>query len=285
MKSFKSLLILIIGLFFALSVPQQFVNGYTALTLAAFMAIAFLIPAKKRYGAIAGVVTQFGLQEAFQRARNQIYVANLPNGSESGASSDQISYAKAQASNAVLSQSNLRLVQPLTANLNIFNFPVQVDQPPVSSAEIRLQKQDAFFCSNIAFYITKAASAADVSYKTLTYPDIVTWPVGGGAGGLFTVYNGEMVITINKSVIVPAYPMLNFLQIPQTQNIAAVTGQQNQFDPSQVSLWEPTINFIGTKQNQLQIQLPGNMTAAVEAFTYGIFELQGVLAQNVTLFT
>lgn len=232
-----------------------------------------------------GQVTQYGLEQAFQNVRQQIYTANLPNGVELGATVDQIQYAKNEAANAVLSQSNLRLVQPLVANLNLFNFPVQVDQPPVSSAEIRLQKQDAFFCSNIAFYITKAASAADVSYQTFTYPNVVTWPVGAGAGGLYTVYNGEMVITINKSVIVPAYPMLNFLQIPQTQNIAAIVGQVNQFDPSVVSLWQPTINFIGTKQNQLQVQLPANMTAAIEAFTYGIFELQGVLAQNVTVFS
>jgi hypothetical protein len=232
-----------------------------------------------------GQVTQYGLQQAFQNARQQIYEANLPGGTEVGATPAQITYAKNEAANAVLSQSNLRLVQPLLPNLNLFNFPVQVDQPPVSSAEIRLQKQDAFFCSNIAFYITKAASATDVSYQTLTYPNVVTWPVGAGVGGLYTVYNGEMVITINKSVIVPAYPMLNFLQIPQTQNIAAIVGQVNQFDPAAVSLWEPTINFIGTKQNQFQIQLPANMTAAIEAFTYGIFELQGVLAQNVTIFT
>lgn len=230
-------------------------------------------------------VTQFALQEAFQRARQQIYVANLPDGGEAEATPNQIQFARNASKNAVLSQSNLRLVQPLTANLNLFNFPVQVDQPPVSSAEIRLQKQDAFFASNIAFYITKAASALDVSYQTFTYPNVVTWPVGAGAGGLYTVYNGEMVITINKSVIVPAYPMLNFLQIPQSQNIAAIVGQVNQFDASEVSFWEPTINFIGTKQNVLQVQLPGNMTAAIEAFTFGIFAIQGVLAQNVTVFS
>jgi len=232
-----------------------------------------------------GKTTQFSLQESFQRARQQIYMANLPDGGEQQATPNQISFAKNAAANAVLSQSNLRLVQPLTANLNLFNFPVQVDQPPVSSAEIRLQKQDAFFASSIGFYLTKAASAADVSYQTLTYPNVVTWPVGSGAGGLYTVYNGEMIITINKSVIVPAYPMLNFLQIPQTQNIAAIVGQVNQFDPYEVSFWEPTINFIGTKQNVLQIQLPANMTAAVEAFTYGIFVIHGVLAQNVTVFS
>ena len=281
----KNFFFLIIGLLFAFTVPVYMVNPYLIAVIGIAFALALFMPSKRRSGFVSGQVTQYGLQQAFQNARQQIYEANLPRGTEVGATPEQISYAKNEAANAVLSQSDLRLVQPLAANLNIFNFPVQVDQPPVSSAEIRLQKQDAFFCSNIAFYITKAASATDVSYQTYTYPNVVTWPVGAGAGGLYTVYNGQMVITINKSVIVPNYPMLNFLYIPQTQNIAAVTGQVNQFDPSIVSLWEPTINFIGTKQNQLQIQLPGNMTAAVEANTYGIFVLQGVLAQNVTLFT
>jgi hypothetical protein len=238
-------------------------------------------------------VTQYGLQEAFKRARQQIFIANLPEEAQvtgymtctGGASPTQIQSAFNAASNAVLSQSYLRLIQPLVHNLNLFNFPVQVDQPAVNPGEVRLQKQDALFASSMAFYLGLGTTATDVSYPPLTYPDAVNWPVGSTAGGLYTVYNGSLVLTINKSVIIPNYSMRAFLQIPQTQNIAAVVGQVNQFNPSEVALWEPTVNLIGTKQNVWQLQLPANMTVVVEANTWGIFDIFGVLAQNVTLFT
>ena len=237
-------------------------------------------------------VSQYGLQEAFQRARQQIFVANLPASAQAvgylqavGASPDQIAAASSEANNAVLSQSYLRLIQPLVANNNLFNFPVQTDQPTVNPGEVRLQKQDAIFVSSIAFYLGKGASATDVSYQPHTYPNNITWPTGSGAGGLYTVYNGALQITINKSIIVPNYSMRAFMQQPQTQLTGATNTPQDQFDPSEVALFEPTINLIGTKQNVFQVALPANMTATIEANTWAIFDLFGVLAQNVTLFT
>jgi hypothetical protein len=237
-------------------------------------------------------VTQYGLQEAFKRARQQIFIANLPDSAQatgymtaSGASADQLNAAVNAAVNAVLSQSFLRLIQPLIANVNQINFPVQVDQPTVNPGEYRLEKQDAIFVSSCAFYMAKGSSAADVSYLPQTFPNAVTWPTGSGAGGLGTVYNGNLKVTINKSVIIPNYSMRAFLQVPQTQLTAATNSPITQFDPSQVALWEPTINLIGTKQNQWQLIIPANMSATIEANTWGIFDLFGVLAQNVTLFT
>jgi hypothetical protein len=242
-------------------------------------------------------VTQYGLQEAFKRARQQIFIANLPEDAQvtgymtcsGGASQAQAQAAANAAQNAVLSQSYLRLIQQMTTNLNLFNFPVQVDQPTVNPGEVRLQKQDALFASSMAFYLAKGGSATDVSYKPQTYPNATTWPTGSGAGGLDTIYNGSLILTINKSVILPNYSMRAFRQVPQTQNGVGVTAQTvfpiDQFDPSAVALWEPTINLIGTKQNVWQLALPANMTATIEATTWGIFDIFGVLAQNVTLFT
>ena len=205
-------------------------------------------------------VTQYGLNEAFNRARQSIFVANLPPGATvagymqaTDATPAQISFAAAAANNAVLSQSFLRLIQPVTVNLNQFSFPVQVDQPTVNPGEKRLEKQDAMFVSNLAFYIGKGASATDVSYPFQTYPNPVTFPNGSASGGLYTLYNASMQLTINKSIIIPGYPMKNFMQIPQTQLTAATNSPLTQFDPSQVGLFEPTINLIGTKLNALVV--------------------------------
>ncbi len=158
----------------------------------------------------------------------------------------------------------------------------------VRPGEVRLAQQDSFFVSNLAVYIAKAASATDVSFFPNTYPNPVTFPLGGliagGSAPLYTFYNGFLKITINKSVIVPNYPMTNFLQKYQTQLTAATDSPEDQLDMSDVSLWEPNINFVGTKNTNIQVIMPGGILQAnLDANTYAIIIAQGMLAQNVTL--
>lgn len=231
-------------------------------------------------------VSQFGLTDCFSRAFNAIVNANVRGGMS-------LQDATAEAQNAVLSQSYLRLEQPIVASNSILFFPILNNQSGGANAivrptEVRLAQQDSFFCSNIAVYIAKAASAADVAYFPNTYPNPVVFPLGGlltgGGSPLQTLYNGFMKITINKSVIIPAYPVDNFLQIPQTQLTAAANSPESQLDMSEVSLWEPNINFVGTKSSDIQITMPaGILNANLDANTYVIIKIQGILAQNVTL--
>lgn len=233
--------------------------------------------------------TQSGLNEAFKRAYNTIYHANLAalGTSHDVATPSQKGQATAEAQNAVLSQSYLRLEQPITSTNSIINFPILVNATnqnnAVRATEVRLAQQDSFFCSNIAVYIAVAGSATATNFQLQTYPSPVTFASGGAAPApLNTFYNGYMQIVINKSVIVPNYPLSNFYQIPQTQLTAATNSPQTQFNPSEVSLWEPNINFVGTKSSQVNMVFPSNISA-VDANSYAIVILQGILAQNVTL--
>lgn len=240
-------------------------------------------------------VTQYGLQDCYKRAYNAIVEANLAQMgvTMANATPSQLQNANAQAQNAVLSQAYLRLEQPIVASQNTILFPILNNQTSGGSGairptEVRLSQQDSFFCSNISIYLAKAASTTDVAFKLETYPNSVSFALGGAVTGnsapLFTFYNGYLVITINKSVIVPNYPVNNFLQIPQTQLTAATNSPETQFDPSQVSLWEPNINFVGTKSSNISIVMPaGILNAALDANTYAVIILQGILAQNVTL--
>lgn len=232
-------------------------------------------------------VSQFGLTDCFQRAFNAIVNANMAGGMS-------LQNATADAQNAVLSQSYLRLEQPITASNNTIFFPILNNQAGGANAtarptEVRLSQQDSFFCSNIAIYIARASSSGDTIFFPVTYPNPIVFPLGGLISGtgdmpLMALYNGYMKITINKSVIVPAYPMDNFLNIPQTQVTAAANSPETQVDMSEVSLWEPNINFVGTKSSDIQIVMPsGILTANLDSNTYVVVKLQGILAQNVTL--
>lgn len=268
----------LIAVLLTLTMPVHFVTWQTILTVAVLVVLAMTLPVKVRPGVYtngAGQVSQYGLAQSFARAKASLIAAYT-----SGPNAMTYDQAKQEAENAVLSQSYLRLEQPLVNTTTLFKFPIlnnQTSTQPIRPTEVRLNQQDAFMCNNIQIYIALASSAAAVNFVPKTYPNPVTF---AAAAQLYTFYNGFLKITINKSVIVPNYPMTNFLQIPQTQETAATNSPGSQFDPTISSLWEPTINFIGTKQSDISVEVPALF--APDANTYGIIILQGVLAQNVT---
>ncbi len=188
--------------------------------------------------------------------------------------------------NAVLTQSFIRLIQPLAINQSVFSFPVLNNQQGSGTAvrpdEQRLNLQDAAFVYAIQVYIAKASSATATNWIPETYPNVIVFPTG--ASSLYQVYNGKMIININNSVIVPAARMMGFLNIPQTQQTAALgTGiSQDQLDGSVLPPWEPNIVFAGLYNTVIDIKLPGAMTA-VDATTLCIIECGCILAQNVCL--
>jgi hypothetical protein len=236
--------------------------------------------------------SQVGLKDCFKRAQTAIYNAQYTQSMGVAGTTPAQADAEGQAAvaNAVLSQSYLRLEQPINAGVNTIQFPVITNQGATPRAtEVRLDQQDAFFVSNMTMYITKAASGTSVAFPLLTYPNAVDFPLGGlitaGEAPLYTLYNGFLKVTINKSVIIPEYPLSNFLVVPQSQKVSATANAQiTEFDPNMVALLEPNVNLIGTKSNSFQVNMPaGILSANLDAFTYVILVFQGVLAQNVTL--
>jgi hypothetical protein len=233
-------------------------------------------------------LSQWGLQESFKRAYSAVVKANLV-----GTNGDQNAVAAAHnaAQNAVLSQSYLRLEQPLLTTQNVLNFPVLVNASnsnnQQTATEVRLNQQDSFFASSIMVYLGLRASATDTAFRLETYPNVNVFPTGAAGNEtvapLNTFYNGWLSLSVNKSVIVPYYPMSDFLQIPQTQRLTVTAANQsNQFDPGQVDLLEPNWNFVGTKDNRLLITMPAQLSA-VDTLLYVVIIIKGTLAQNVTL--
>ncbi len=227
---------------------------------------------------------QWGLQNSYGRAKAAVYNSFIQSGYTPSAAADATA-------NAVLAQSYLRLEQPLLTTQNQLNFPVLVNaanaNTPVRATEKRLNQQDSFFCSSIGIYLALAASATDTAFRLETFPNVNIFP--NGAAGNETVmplnnfYNGDMSLVINKSVIVPNYPLSNFLKVPFAQRLTTTAANtSNEFDPGIVALLEPNWNLVGTKDNRILLNLPAQMTA-VDANTYVVIILHGTLAQNVTL--
>lgn len=225
--------------------------------------------------------SQNGSRAAFERA----FKATVQAFVLGGMTQEQ---AQAQAANGVLTQSYLKLIQPLNTTTNVFQFPVlkneAVNGLGQRADEKRLNQQDTFFITDLAFYVALGASATATNLIPKTYPSPFVFVTSTAAVQMYQIYAGRLEFTINQSVIGPGFDMTNFLQIPQTQqNAAAASGVNNdEFDPSQVYLMEPNINLVGTKNNSLQMVLPQAMTAA-DANLFGVWYIRGIQAQNVTL--
>jgi hypothetical protein len=182
--------------------------------------------------------------------------------------------------NAVLTQSVMTLIQPITTGQQFIQFPVLNNQQGAGGAtrldEVRLSQQNAFFVGQIQFTLFKSAS---FNYIPNTYPNAVTYT---NAANYYTIYNGKISVNIDNSIVLPAYSMRKFLNIPQTQLTAAANSPQDQFDGTAMMPWEPNIVFVGTAQTDITIVLPASL-GTIDANSFGRFDLFGVLGQNVAL--
>lgn len=186
---------------------------------------------------------------------------------------------------AVLSQSYMRFENFLTTTKTSYDFGVLNNQTISGQAqaptEQRLNLQDAFYVSEIMVYIAKAASSTDSSFKLETFPSPTTFTTVGAAAALYTLYNGNLALTVNNRQIVPNSDLTKFLQVPQTQTTGATNPPVNQFDGAWSNVVEPNLVLIGQKNSLFNITIPSAF-AALDANTKVVIIVRGVLAQNVT---
>lgn len=186
---------------------------------------------------------------------------------------------------AVLSQSYLRFENFLSTSKTSYDFGVLNNQTisgqAQSPTENRLNLQDAFYVSEIMVYIAKATSTTDSSYALKSFPSPTVFSTANVATALYTLYNGNLALTVNNRQIVPNSDLTKFLQIPQTQATGAANPPQDQFDGAWANVVEPNLVLIGQKNSLFNITIP-TAFAALETYTKVIILVRGVLAQNVT---
>jgi len=200
--------------------------------------------------------------------------------------SDALIKAGVNPQNAVLSQSYLRFENTLSITKTSYDFGVlnnqSVNGQQQTPTESRLALQDAFYISEIMIYVAKTASTTDSAYKLSTYPSPTVFNGPGSASAMYTLYNGQLSLTVNNRQIVPTSDLQRFLQIPQTQATAATNSPVDQFDGSWANVVEPNLVLIGSKNSLFNITIP-NAFAALDANTRVVILVRGILAQNVTV--
>jgi hypothetical protein len=186
-----------------------------------------------------------------------------------------------------LTQSTLRLEQPLVTTSPIYTFPISITAQGAQNpflTEIRLQQTDTFVPTQIAVGFGNAVNTADIAFKYIPYPNPFLFPLGFAA--MQTMYNGQLKFQINNYQYLYGWDLLRHYFVPETQATAApgAGSPVDQLDLSSDSFYpmQPFILFNGLQNLSMQAVLPGSITA-VDATTRMIVLLRGVIAQNSTV--
>ena len=197
------------------------------------------------------------------------------------------------ASHAVLTPSFIRSESLLSTTSATYQVPILVNQTQAGNQptvrEQRLQLQDMFIVSSIQFLLVSGAGTSG-SAKNYTYPNLTAFPTG--AAQLYSFYNGFFSVAVNNQNILPKWPLIQHLDIPQTQqntnfNAATATSpaqyttDQVSMDEFSQSVCEPNIVLNGASNIVAQLNLPA-APSALDANTYVATIFYGLLAQNVT---
>jgi hypothetical protein len=210
---------------------------------------------------------------------------------------DIVAKAGLSLSVVMLTQSTLRLEQPLVVGRNNYTFGVLTSdlgtnnsQP--TNTEVRLRQQDSFITSNIAYRLGEPTAANDATYVDCSYPSPAIFAAGGEAAALEILYKQQLKITVNGVVVMPTLHMGRFRKVPQSQKVVAAANQNgiayDEIDGATdgVMICEPNIVLIGSKGNIITTEMPSGVTViGADGFTRQIFEFRGLLAQNSTIIT
>jgi hypothetical protein len=186
----------------------------------------------------------------------------------------------------VLTESDLILEQALVAGTTTYTFPVLTFDTAVAppfNTEIRLKQQDTFIVANMMYYLALPTATGDTAYIPLTYES--PFLTGANAIPMRALWNGDIKITIGNYVYVYNWSLRKHYYSPETQQTAALgagspTDQRRLLEDGFVPV-EPTVAFMGTEDNLVQV----NLDAAPASFNanarIGLW-FQGVNAQNST---
>ena len=184
-----------------------------------------------------------------------------------------------------LTQSFIRLEQPMVAGNTLYTFPLLVNQGSVFNTEQRLNLQDSFVISEIGMFVAGPTSATDTTFKLFAYPNFLVFTAPANVN-LQTLYNGKLNISVNNNTILPAWDLQRHWVTTQVQQNAALaaavfadqySGKEDGYYPC-----EPNIVLVGSKNYQITIQLPAGI-ATVIANSRIVLNLRGILAQNSTV--
>jgi hypothetical protein len=220
------------------------------------------------------MATQIGQREVFNNARKLVDAAGL------------------STSATVLSQSYLRSEVAMTTSTTSYHIPILVNDNQNGATSSYntsnlLALQDAFVVSSIFIGWANPTSATDAAFIPQSYPNAQIAGTQAIATALQAIYSSNLQVTVNNRQILTGWDTLRHYYVPQTQQlaVASLTTGISQADLSENGFYpvEPNLVFVGSKNNQVSLNLPAALTA-VPTSTFGrlVVIFRGILAQNAT---
>ncbi len=185
-----------------------------------------------------------------------------------------------------LTQSFLRVELPLAVGSSLYNFNILKNDGSAFETEKRLNLQDSFIPSEVMFYTSFPTSATDTRFRPYLYPNTQVIAAANLDDYLSLWTTGTMSITVNRNVLVPDWDLWQHYYAGETQQTAALgagsPGDQLRGCDDGFAPMQPNVVMIGSKNTQLQIQMPVGL-AAVETYSRIGLWFRGHLAQNSTV--
>lgn len=284
MKLFKLFCVLLFALFAAVAVKTVAPDVNVLYATVAISLVLISFPSEKNILAINGIVAREDFKIAsriFSNAFNPMKLASGADNPKYDPTWDPVSAFK-------LTQSELRLEQPLVTTSAQYLFPVlsniqnQAQQFP---SEIRLNLQDSFVPTRLQVSVAlPTASPNNTEFPLHTYfnPTVFANSIHEEA-----LYNGQLKLMINNVQYINGWGLQRHRKVNQTQQTVtplAAAVVQDQIDGSEDGFYpmQPFVLLLGSQNIQLTILLPNAITA-VDANARLILRFEGVLAQNSTV--
>jgi hypothetical protein len=193
-----------------------------------------------------------------------------------------------------LTQSTLRLTQKIAPGKTSYQFPILVNNNGPANTlfpdEVRLNQQDSFIASVLRVTFSQRLTEQDLTFIDYPYPSPTVFSTVGPpteAASLEVFYKGAFKITVNNVVVMPSLLLERFYFVPTSQKAAAIANDGVDASSDGLSITEPNIVFIGSKNNLIELGMQGAPATlpALPIADYITLTIRGLLAQNSTIIT
>ena len=187
-----------------------------------------------------------------------------------------------------LTESTLRMEQPLAANTNLYSFPVLVNiqnQAQPFPTERRLQQQDSFVVTQVGIFLASTTGVNDVAFKCSTYANPFVF---ANATQMTALYNhADMFVTIDNDQWITNWDVMRHWYSPETQQTTAA-GANSPIDQLREAIdgyypCQPCLFLTGAQNIELTIRLNQIAPTAVDANSRYVIKYRGFKAISSTV--
>ena len=166
----------------------------------------------------------------------------------------------------------LRVEQILSNNKGSYRFPIDTNSGQ-SQTELKLDRNDLFVVTDLAFYLLKEVSAMPGLNVLQTYPNetefaAVVGPPAFTPGHLEAIYNGRFSLKIATKVNIEAMSMHAFRYVPETQQSGATNKSEYSLDKAAYPLGS-ILYLKGNMDIEVKVEFNTFAGIAIEAVTAG----------------